>query len=67
MLAELDRRGAIAFLHPTSCAGHEALALGYPRPMIEFLFDTARTVVDLILSGTARRYPGIRFIVPPER
>ena len=64
VLAELDRRGAIAFLHPTSCAGHEALALGYPCPMIEFLFDTARTVVDLILSGTAQRYPGIRFIVP---
>ena len=64
VLAELDRRGAIAFLHPTSCAGHEALALGYPRPMIEFLFDTARTIVDLVLSGTAQRYPGIRFIVP---
>ena len=64
VLAELDRRGAVAFLHPTSCAGHEALALGYPRPMIEFLFDTARTVVDLILTGTAQRYPGIRFIVP---
>ena len=49
VLAELDRRGAIAFLHPTNCAGHEALALGYPRPMIEFLFDTARTIVDLVL------------------
>ena len=62
--AELDRRGAVVFLHPTSCAGHEELALGYPRPMIEFLFDTARTVVDLILSGTVQRYPGIWFIVP---
>lgn len=64
MLAELDRRGAIAFLHPTSCAGHEALALGYPRPMIEFLFDTARTIVDFVLSGAARRFPDLRVIVP---
>ncbi|MEZ0114440.1 putative TIM-barrel fold metal-dependent hydrolase [Catenulispora sp. EB89] len=64
VLAELDRRGAVAFLHPTSCVGHEALALGYPRPMIEFLFDTARTVVDLILSGTPQRFPDIQFVVP---
>jgi len=64
VLAELDRRGAVVFLHPTSCVGHEALALGYPRPMIEFLFDTARTVVDLILKGTAQRHPAIRFVVP---
>lgn len=64
MLAELDRRGAIVLLHPTSCAGHEALALGRPRPMIEFLFDTARTVVDYILSGAARQYPHIRVVVP---
>jgi 6-methylsalicylate decarboxylase len=64
VLAELDRRRAIAFLHPTTCAGHEALALGHPRPMIEFLFDTARTVVDFVLSGAARRYPHIRVVVP---
>jgi 6-methylsalicylate decarboxylase len=64
VLAELDRRGAIAFLHPTSCAGHESLALGRPRPMIEFLFDTARTVVDLILSGAARDHPRVRVVVP---
>jgi hypothetical protein len=32
--------------------------------MIEFLFDTARSVVDLILSGAAERYSNIRFIIP---
>ncbi|OLZ58151.1 amidohydrolase family protein [Amycolatopsis keratiniphila] len=64
VLAELDRRGAVVFLHPTSCAGHEALALGRPRPMVEFLFDTARTVIDFILSGAAHRYPHLRLIVP---
>ncbi len=30
VLAELDRRAAVLFVHPTSCAGHEALALGRP-------------------------------------
>ncbi|MDF2822626.1 MAG: amidohydrolase family protein [Mycobacterium sp.] len=64
VLAELNRRRTIVFVHPTSCVGHEDLACGRPRPMIEFLFDTARSVVDLILSGAAARYPDIRFIIP---
>jgi 6-methylsalicylate decarboxylase len=61
---ELNRRNAIVFIHPTTCVGHEALACGRPRPMIEFQFDTARSIVDLILSGAAGRYPNIRFIIP---
>ncbi|WP_045306614.1 amidohydrolase family protein [Saccharothrix sp. ST-888] len=64
VLAELDRLGAVVLLHPTSCTGCENLALGRPRPMIEFLFDTARTVVDFILSGAAERCPRLRIIVP---
>ncbi|SEP38744.1 amidohydrolase family protein [Amycolatopsis saalfeldensis] len=64
VLAELDRRRAVLFLHPTSTEGHEHVDGGRPRPMIEFLFDTARTIVDFILSGAARRFPGLRVIVP---
>ncbi|TDD90447.1 amidohydrolase [Actinomadura darangshiensis] len=64
LLAELDRRAAVVLLHPTSCAGHEELSSGRPRPMIEFLFETARTVIDLILSGAATRFSRIRLIVP---
>ncbi|MEV7239240.1 amidohydrolase family protein [Streptomyces sp. NPDC051020] len=64
VLAELDRLGAVVLLHPTSCVGCENLAVGRPRPMIEFLFDTARTVVDFILSGAAELYPRLRVIVP---
>ena len=49
---ELNERNAVVFLHPTSphCSA-EALALGYPRPMLEFLFDTTRSVTNLVLSG----------------
>lgn len=64
VLSELNRRAAVVFLHPTSAACHEVVDLGFPRPMIEFLFDTARTVVEYVLSGSAERYPGIRVIVP---
>jgi hypothetical protein len=64
VLAELDQRRAVILLHPTSCVGHEHVSCGRPRPMIEFLFDTARTVVDFILSGAAERFPNLQLIVP---
>jgi predicted TIM-barrel fold metal-dependent hydrolase len=64
VLAGLDARGAVVTLHPTSPPGWERTALGRPRPMIEFLFDTTRCVADLVLSGTLAKYPGIRWIVP---
>jgi 6-methylsalicylate decarboxylase len=32
--------------------------------MVEFMFDTARTVFDLILSGALARHDGLRLIVP---
>ncbi len=64
VLAELDRRRARVFLHPTSPPCWEHTSLGRPRPMIEFLFDTTRAVVDLVLSGVVARYRSIQFIVP---
>lgn len=64
VLAELNNRGAVATLHPTSPPCWEAVALNRPRPMIEFLFDTTRCVVDLALSGTLARYSAIRWIIP---
>ena len=32
--------------------------------MIEYLFDTTRTVVDLLLSGVLERHPDLEVIVP---
>jgi 6-methylsalicylate decarboxylase len=61
---ELDRRSARVFVHPTSPPCFEQVALGRPRPMIEFLFDTTRTVVDLVLSGTLAAHPNVEVIVP---
>ncbi|QUQ67954.1 amidohydrolase family protein [Kutzneria sp. CA-103260] len=64
VLAEMNRRGAVVTLHPTSAPCSDRTALGYPRPMIEFLFDTTRCVIDLAMSGTLARHPDIRWIVP---
>ena len=61
---ELDRRHARVFLHPTSPACWERTSLGRPRPMLEFLFDTSRAVVNMVLNGTIARHPNIDIIVP---
>jgi predicted TIM-barrel fold metal-dependent hydrolase len=64
VLEELARRHARVLLHPTSPACWERTSLGRPRPMIEFLFDTARTVVDLVLSGALAANPDLELVVP---
>jgi 6-methylsalicylate decarboxylase len=61
---ELDRRRARVLLHPTSPACFEHTSFGRPRPMIEFLFDTTRTIVELILGGTLAAHPNVELIVP---
>ena len=39
------------------------LARYYSAPMFEFFFDSARSVVDLLGSGTILRFPRIRWII----
>ncbi|MEH0509987.1 amidohydrolase family protein [Streptomyces sp. B21-106] len=64
VFAELDRRRAVVFLHPTSPVCWAQSALGRPRPMVEYIFDTARTVTDLVMEGVLTRHPNMRVIVP---
>jgi predicted TIM-barrel fold metal-dependent hydrolase len=68
VFTELNRRKAIIFIHPTTpCLGSGTPATPlpqYPRPMFEFLFDTARAVMNLFLSGTVSACPDLTFIVP---
>jgi predicted TIM-barrel fold metal-dependent hydrolase len=61
---ELDRRRARVLVHPTSPACWEQTSFGRPRPMLEFLLDTTRTVVDLVLNGTIARNPGLELVIP---
>lgn len=64
VLAALDARAAVVTIHPVSPCGWEQTAFGRPRPILEFLLDTTRAVVDLALSGALDRYPAIRWVVP---
>lgn len=70
IFAELNTRHAKVFFHPTtpcSCVNGKAelfKPMSYPAPMMEFLFDTSRTVVNLILTGTVSRHTNITYLVP---
>lgn len=77
VLEKLNARKSVVFVHPTSpCNRHSRpatpeerlqlsspLADSYVTPMFEFLLDTTRTFIDLIISGHAVAYPEIRWIV----
>jgi len=62
--AEVSARSSVIFIHPTSAPGAEHLALGYPRPMLEFMFETTRSVTNMILSGVLERHRDARVVVP---
>jgi predicted TIM-barrel fold metal-dependent hydrolase len=56
---ELNRRGAVVFVHPTDPAyGQVRMA-----PVAEWPFDTARAAIDLMYSGTVARCPNISVIL----
>ncbi len=63
LMAELDRRETIVFVHPNIHATSEQLGLGAPGFLLEFLCDTTRAAVNLILTGTMEKYPRIRWIL----
>jgi len=63
VLDELNRRGAVAFVHPTLHPSSRTLDLPWPAFIMEYLFDTTRAAVNLLLSGATDRFSGIKFIL----
>ena len=62
LYAELDRRKAVAFVHPIlndCCAG---LVPDVDPTVIEYGADTTRAIASLVFSGTASRFPDIGFL-----
>jgi len=59
---ELNRRKALIYVHPTTpqcCAG---LVAGIPPSSIEYATDTTRTIAHIVFSGTAAKFPDIRWM-----
>lgn len=62
VFAELDRRKAVVYFHPTSPACCGNLIPGVTPAAMEWPVDTARAIVSLLFSGSLVRYRNIRFI-----
>lgn len=61
LLAELNRREATIFVHPSRLPG--PTADGIPPYIADFLLDTTRTAVSLVRNGVLQRYPRLNFIL----
>jgi predicted TIM-barrel fold metal-dependent hydrolase len=64
IFAEVAARNSVIFIHPTSPFGADETTPDYPAPVLEFMFETTRSIADLILAGVLQRHPGLRVIVP---
>jgi len=63
VLAELARREVPVFVHPEDCPHIDVLGFGRPSSIVEFPFDTARTITNALYTGVFQRYPGLRLIL----
>ena len=64
VLEALAQREAPLLLHPTSpSVTVPGVMEGWSRSMYEYIFDTTRTVIDLICSAAWKRLAGLRLIV----
>lgn len=62
VFAELHRRKAVVYVHPTDPPGKNPLGEHVPTFLMEVTFDTTRAIANLIYSGTLEKYPDISFI-----
>jgi predicted TIM-barrel fold metal-dependent hydrolase len=63
LFEELNRRKAVIYVHPVAPPGFDIARLGFPAPTVEYPFDTTRMIMNLVASGTIRRFPDFRMIV----
>jgi predicted TIM-barrel fold metal-dependent hydrolase len=62
VMEELNRRSAVVFVHPLTVGCCTGLVPGVPEQVVEYNTETSRTIASLLFSGTAGRFPRIRFI-----
>ncbi|RMZ85156.1 hypothetical protein DV738_g208, partial [Chaetothyriales sp. CBS 135597] len=60
---ELDRRGAVVFVHPTHPVDTNLVSKILPQPMIDYPHETTRTAVDLITTDSLRKFQRCKIIL----
>lgn len=61
LLAELNRRHAVVFVHPSTLPGPHIE--GIPPFTADFLLDTTRAAYRLVQSGAVQRYANLKIIL----
>jgi 6-methylsalicylate decarboxylase len=61
VMAELNRRAAVVFVHPAALP--DAAVAGIPPFAVDFLLDTTRAAANLVRHQVPQRYPRLRFVL----
>jgi predicted TIM-barrel fold metal-dependent hydrolase len=61
--ADLSRRGAVVFIHPTRPVDTQLINQWLPQPMFDYPHETGRAAMDLLTSGILQEYPGCKIIL----
>lgn len=64
LFAELQRRGAVVFVHPIESPDPIAHTLGLPDTLLDYPVDTSRAIAKLHYSNTFARTPDVKYIFP---
>jgi predicted TIM-barrel fold metal-dependent hydrolase len=62
LLAELDTRSALVHVHPVLPAWWPEGEIPLRPSVLEYLFDSARMIINLLLAGVPDRFPNIRWV-----
>jgi len=62
LFAELQRRAAVVFVHPTASPDPSAHGLGLPDSLIDFVADTSRAIAQLHYRNVFARTPDVKWI-----
>ncbi|WP_165361549.1 amidohydrolase family protein [Lichenibacterium ramalinae] len=63
VLAELNRRKATVFVHPTIPPHWDSFTIDIPAPVLEYTFDSTRMAERLVASGSKAKFADIALIV----
>lgn len=61
LMAELDRRAAVLFVHPAALPG--PAVPGVPPFLADFLLDTVRAAISMVLHDVPTRFPRVRIVL----